>query len=110
MRIKTLAFVALLASAGAASAQTPPDAQPGGPPGGGHGRGAMQACAADRQTYCANAERGPAMRQCLQDNFSKFSPGCQDAIKAMRARRESQGGGPPAPPAPPAPPSPPAPN
>jgi len=110
MRIKTLAFVALLASAGAASAQTPPDASgpTGGPPGGGHGHGAMRACMADRQTYCGNAERGPASMQCMKDNFAKLSPDCQGAMKAMQARRESHGAD--APPSPPTPPSPPAPN
>jgi hypothetical protein len=101
MLMRTLAFALLLASAGPGLAQTPPDASPAPDASaapGGHGRGAMRACAADRQTYCASAERGPASMQCMKDNFAKLSPDCQGAMKAMQARRQGQGGE--APPAP----------
>jgi hypothetical protein len=93
MLVRTLAFVVLLASAGAASAQTPPVSA--APPGGlaaGRGHGAMEACAADRKTYCADVERGGGrIFKCLRDNLPRLAPACQAAVQSTR--QERQGGG-----------------
>jgi len=97
MLIRTLVFAALLVSAGAASAQPAPDGP--APPPGGHGRGAMMACKADRETLCAGVERGGGrIMQCMKDNYAKLSPGCLDAMKAMRAARKAERQEQPAPP------------
>jgi len=93
MLVRTLAIVVLLASADAASAQTPQASPP--PPGGltaGRGHGAMQACAADRKNYCADVERGGGrIFKCLRDNLTRLAPACQAAVQSTR--QERQGGG-----------------
>ncbi len=74
-----------------ASDQAPPGA--GGPHHGGMGGGMggmRQACAADMQTFCADAgqERG-ARRQCMMAHQAQLSPGCKDAMAKMQAWRDS---------------------
>jgi Cysteine rich repeat len=95
MLVRTLAFVVLLASAGAAYAQSPPappspptPPSPSAPMTAGPGRGAMQACAADRKLYCSDVERGGGrVFKCLRDNLVRLSPPCQGAVQSMREHR-----------------------
>jgi len=95
MLIRTLAFAALLATAGPAFAQPAPDAPPPGGPTAGRGHGAMQACAADRKTYCADVERGGGrVFKCLRDNLVRLSPACTAAVQSMRQERREAGAGP----------------
>jgi hypothetical protein len=48
----------------------------------------MQACAADRKTYCADVERGGGrIFKCLRDNLVRLSPACQAAVQSMPAGR-----------------------
>ena len=100
MLIRTLAAVALLASASAAYAQSPPSPpvpptppSPSAPMTAGPGHGAMEACAADRKTYCADVERGGGrIFKCLRDNLVRLSPGCQAAVQSMREHRREERG------------------
>lgn len=57
-----------------------------------HGLGQQmrEACAADRQALCANAERGPAMMTCLKQNEAKLSPACRAALAQMPGRGRAQ--------------------
>ena len=74
--VLSLAIAAL--SAGAAVAQTPPEAP----------SPARQACRASAIELCrSEALSGDrtAVRVCLVKNFDKVSPDCQAAMKAMRA-------------------------
>jgi hypothetical protein len=83
LSLSLIAATALsLSLAGSAFAQ-----QQGGGGGGagGGGRGAIaQACGADFQKLCPDAQ-GPARRQCLQDNQTKLSEGCKAALAALPA-------------------------
>lgn len=56
-----------------------------------------QACAADVQRLCADAQaNGQRPMQCLRSRMSQVSPGCVQAFQAMQAARQSGGGAPPA--------------
>jgi hypothetical protein len=61
--------------------------------GGGHGdrRGAMKACKADRQTFCADVEKGGGrVMRCMKDHADRLSPPCNDALAALRAERQGK--------------------
>jgi hypothetical protein len=48
----------------------------------------MEACAADRKTYCSDVERGGGrIFKCLRDNLPRLAPACQAAVQSMRAER-----------------------
>ena len=88
MLIRTLAFTALLATAAPVFAQPAQDAPPAGGLTAGRGHGAMQACAADRKTYCGDVERGGGrIVKCLRDNLVRLAPACQAAVQSMPAGR-----------------------
>lgn len=94
-RIAVLALaLASAAPALAAPASTPDPmanvADVGGGPGGGQGgRGAMKACRADRETYCAGVEKGGGrIMQCMKQHAAELSPGCREALQAMRGARK----------------------
>ncbi len=55
------------------------------------GRGAVrQACQADYKTFCTGVQRGGGrIVACLQQNFDKLSPGCQQALTAAKQRQAS---------------------
>ena len=55
------------------------------------GRGAVrQACQADYKTFCPGVQRGGGrIVACLQQNFDKLSPGCQQALTAAKQRQAS---------------------
>jgi hypothetical protein len=58
--------------------------------GGGHG-GAMKACKADRQTYCADIEKGGGrVMKCMKEHADKLSPSCKDALAAIKAERQGK--------------------
>jgi outer membrane biosynthesis protein TonB len=67
----------LFAAAMPALAQAPTDAQ----------RSAIRSeCRADYQAHCASIQPGGmASLQCLQQNMSSLSPGCQSAVRAVEA-------------------------
>jgi hypothetical protein len=91
MLIRTLAFAALLATAAPAFAQPAPEGPPPGGEAAGRGHGAMQACAADRKTYCGDVERGGGrVFKCLRDNLVRLTPACQGAVQSMRPHRGGQ--------------------
>jgi hypothetical protein len=53
------------------------------------------ACGTDLQTHCANVARGTEqgrgeMRQCIDTNKTKFSAGCQSALKERDAERAAR--------------------
>ena len=99
MSLRLAVFALALATATpviAAPAQDPMSkvADPGG---GGTGRGghhgAMKACAADRQTYCGNVEKGGGrVMQCMKQHASQLSAGCKSALQEMRAERKAAKG------------------
>jgi hypothetical protein len=50
-----------------------------------------QACAADFQKACPDAKPGDgALKACAKAHFMSFSGPCKSALKAMRARMQSQ--------------------
>ncbi len=54
------------------------------------GQAVRQACKADYQTFCTGVQPGGGrIIACLQQNFEKLSPGCQDALTAARAARQA---------------------
>jgi hypothetical protein len=69
--------IILLAAAGPAHSQAPTDAQ----------RSAIRAqCRADYEAHCASIPPGGrASLQCLQQNMSSLSSGCQAAVRAVEA-------------------------
>ena len=93
MSFRVIAFALAVATAAPAFAQTSatsaiPDV--GGSGGGGH-RGAMKACKADRQTYCADVEKGGGrVMKCMKEHADKLSPSCKDALAAMKAERQGK--------------------
>lgn len=51
---------------------------------------ARQACKDDCRTFCKGAQPGGGrLIDCLKQNFDKLSPGCQQALKAAKASRQS---------------------
>ncbi len=47
-----------------------------------------QACKADYKTFCTEVQPGGGrIIACLQQNFDKLSPGCQNALQAAKASR-----------------------
>src|ERR1700677_2995970 len=70
-------MVVILFGATATYSQAPTDAQ----------RSAIRAqCRADYQAHCASIPRGgKASLQCLQQNMSSLSSGCQAAVRAVEA-------------------------
>jgi hypothetical protein len=79
------ALALALAFAGAAAAQPPP---------GGGGGGVRQLCMPDFQKFCPDARPGPGggIRECIKAHLGDFSPACQSAIAARRARMQDNGG------------------
>jgi hypothetical protein len=55
------------------------------------GKGAVrQACQADYKTFCTGVQPGGGrIVACLQQNFDKLSPGCQQALTAAKGRQAS---------------------
>ena len=79
-RLTAAAFAIALFAANAAVADTA----------GGDGD-VRQACAADFQKACPAAKPGDgSLKQCARQHFMSFSSPCQSALKAMRARMQSQ--------------------
>lgn len=56
----------------------------------GRGQQMREACAADRQTLCADAERGPQTMSCLKENEAKLSATCSQALAQMPGRGRAQ--------------------
>lgn len=56
----------------------------------GRGQQMREACAADRQALCADAERGPQTMSCLKENEAKLSPTCSAALAHMPGRGRAQ--------------------
>jgi hypothetical protein len=82
-RLTAAAFAISLLAANAAVAD----------PAGGDGD-VRQACAADFQKACPEAKPGNgALKACAKAHFMSFSHPCKTALKAMRARMQSQGAG-----------------
>lgn len=79
MLVASLAVV-MLTMAAPAFSQAPTDAQ----------RSAIRSqCRADYQAHCASVPPGGAASlQCLQQNMSSLSPGCQSAVRAVEATAE----------------------
>jgi hypothetical protein len=79
MLVASLAVV-MLTMAAPAFSQAPTDAQ----------RSAIRSqCRADYQAHCASVPPGGAASlQCLQQNMSSLSPGCQGAVRAVDATAE----------------------
>lgn len=76
-RLARLLVLPVLLAAGAAAAQ-----QGSPPPGAAHVR---QACAADIQRLCPDAQPGRGgVRMCLRDHQNELSDDCRSAIAAMR--------------------------
>ena len=92
MSLRVIAFALAVATAAPAFAQSSatsaiPDV--GGAGGGRHG--AMKACAADRQTYCADVERGGGrVMKCMKEHADKLAPACKEALATMRAERQGK--------------------
>jgi hypothetical protein len=84
--------LAALSVGTAAFAQTPPPGGGGGPAPSPEMQAArkamMEACAADRQTLCADKQGREAM-MCMRDNADKLSAPCKDAMAKMRAARQA---------------------
>jgi len=80
--IPALLVAILSAVATPALSQAPTDAQ----------RSAIRAqCRADYQAHCSSIPPGGmASLQCLQQNMSSLSPGCQGAVRAVEAPAESK--------------------
>lgn len=93
MSLRVIAFALAVVTAAPAFAQTSataavPDV---GGAGAGGGHGAMKACKADRQTYCADVEKGGGrVMQCMKAHADKLSPACKDALVAMKAQRQAK--------------------
>jgi hypothetical protein len=79
-RLIAAAFAISLIAAGAALADTP-----------GSDGAVRQACTADFQKACPDAKPGNgALKACAKAHFMSFSSPCKSALKAMRARMQSQ--------------------
>jgi hypothetical protein len=51
----------------------------------------MKACKADRQTFCADVEKGGGrVMRCMKDHADRLSPPCNDALAALRAERQGK--------------------
>jgi hypothetical protein len=84
MKVLSLTGAAALCLSLAGSAFAQAQGGAGGGAGGG-ARGAIaQACGADFQKLCPDAQ-GPARRQCLQDNQTKLSDSCKAALAGATA-------------------------
>lgn len=57
---------------------------------GGQGKQIREACAADRQSLCANAERGRDTIVCLKQNAAKLSATCSLALSQSAGRGRAQ--------------------
>ena len=90
MSLRAIAFALAVATAAPAFAQS--DATKAVPDVGGGGRGgAMKACKADRQTYCADVEKGGGrVMACMKDHADKLSAPCREALMAARAERKGK--------------------
>lgn len=97
MSFRIVVLALALASAAPALAGTASSPDPmakvadvgGGPSGGQGGRGAMKACRADRETYCAGVEKGGGrIVQCMKQHAAELTPGCKQALQSMRAARK----------------------
>jgi len=79
-RLTAAAFAIALFAANAAVADTA-----------GRDGDVRQACAADFQKACPDAKPGNgALKACAKAHFTSFSGPCKTALKAMRARMQSQ--------------------
>ena len=93
MSLRVIVFALAVATAAPAFAQSSatsaiPDV--GGAGGGGRG-GAMKACAADRQTFCADVEKGGGrVMKCMKEHADKLAPACKEALATMRAERRGK--------------------
>ena len=96
MKFAPLLLALALAAAAPAFAQSSaasaiPDVGAAGAKGGGHG--AMKACKADRQTFCADVEKGGGrVMQCMKAHAAQLSQPCKDAIQARRAQHAAAKG------------------
>jgi len=93
MTLRVIAFALALAAAAPALAQSAATSAIPDAAGGGHGdrRGAMKACAADRQTYCADVEKGGGrIMKCMKEHADKLAPACKEALASMRAERQGK--------------------
>jgi hypothetical protein len=91
MSLRVAAFTLALAVAAPALAQAPMAnvADVGGAPGGGRA-GAMKACRADHEKYCADVEKGGGrVMKCMKEHASELSSGCKSALQSMRAARQA---------------------
>jgi hypothetical protein len=93
MFLRVAAFALALAAAAPALAQDPmahvadAPATAGGRAG---GHGAMKACKADHDKYCAGVEKGGGrIMACMKEHADKLSPGCKSALQTMRAERQA---------------------
>jgi hypothetical protein len=94
MSLRVATFALVLAFAAPALAQAPMAnvADVSGAPAGGHGggHGAMKACKADHEKYCADVEKGGGrVMKCMKDHASQLSSGCKSALQTMRAQRQA---------------------
>ena len=46
-------------------------------------------CREDVQKFCPDAQRGPALRDCLKQHASELSPACQEHVKHAKAKVEA---------------------
>ncbi len=102
-RIIAGASLAMAALAGVCLAQTDSPGDGGGPA---HTRGAKvrEACKADIQKFCADAEAGRPTFQCMRQHQDDLSDGCKSAMASMRGQwrghpPQGQSDAPPTPPA-----------
>jgi hypothetical protein len=92
MFLRVAAFALTLALAAPALAQAPMAnvADVGAAPAGGGRGGAMKACKADHEKYCANVEKGGGrVMTCMKEHAGQLSSGCKSALQAMRAQRQA---------------------
>jgi hypothetical protein len=89
MKFATLIVLGAIAAASAAYAQ-PGGGQGGNPEMRAAREAAMQACAADAKTLC-DGKTGRDAMMCMQENMSKASKPCQDAMAKLPQRRPPQG-------------------
>ena len=91
MSLRVIAIALAVATAAPAFAQTSATSAVPDVGGAGGGHGAMKACKADRQTYCADVEKGGGrVMQCMKDHADKLSPSCKEALVAMKAQRQGK--------------------
>jgi hypothetical protein len=89
MSLRAATFALALAAAAPALAQAPMANVTDVGGGGGRG-GAMKACRADHEKYCADVEKGGGrVMKCMREHAGQLSPGCKSALQSMRAARQA---------------------